>query len=396
MDSKEPISVEQARAIIAASVNPLPEVILAIEKTNGLTLAEDIYSPLDIPAYDQSSMDGYAIYIEDITETLTLQGVMQAGTPRQVQLERRQAMRIFTGAPLPSGADTVIMQEKVSAEPEQIKIEDWKIEKGTHVRMRGAELKKGELVLQKGTQISAPIIGLLASIGIIEIRICPPPFVTIITTGKELQKPGSTLNFGQVYESNAYFLSAALKQLSVQQLQLMYADDNLELIEQKISLALENSDIILLTGGISVGDFDFVRKATDRNGILCKFHKVKQKPGKPFYFGMKENKLVFGLPGNPASVITCFYEYVLSAIGYIIRRHPQVLTTAFLKDGYKKAAGLTQFLKGYAEGGIVEILEAQESFRLRSFSKANCLVCLDEHRVQYDKGEIVTINLLPL
>ena len=188
---------------------------------------------------------------------------------------------------------------------------------------------------------------------------------------------------------------AGLRQAFVREIRTLQADDELNIVREKLALALENSDIVLLTGGVSVGDYDFVRKAADLNGIVCQFHKVKQKPGKPFYFGTKGNQLIFGLPGNPASVITCFYEYVLPAIDQMMQRPKNKLETAALKEPFCKAEGLTQFLKGYVENGIVSILAGQESYRLRSFAGANCLVSLDEQKPEYEKGEEVTIRLLP-
>ncbi len=397
MGPKEFIPVEEARSIIASKAKTLPPVILPIEKTLGLTLAEDVYAALDIPAFDQSSMDGYAICLGDISDTLPLQGVIPAGSVQQVELIKKHAMRIFTGAPLPLGADTVLMQEKVSAGPAHIRIENRQIEKGTFVRPRGSEIKKGELLLQKGACLSAPLLGLLASIGLPKVSIYPSPVTTIIATGKELQNPGNALGFGQVYESNVYFLSAALRQCFAPEIQILYAGDELTIVQKNLALALETSDLVLLTGGVSVGDYDFVRRAADLNGIECQFHKVRQKPGMPFYFGTKGNQLIFGLPGNPASVITCFYEYVLPAIGLIMQESGlNRLSDAILKEDFRKVEGLTQFLKGKVENGIVTILPAQESFRLRSFAQANCLVCLDEQRLQYEKAEKVTIRLLPV
>jgi molybdopterin molybdotransferase len=232
--------------------------------------------------------------------------------------------------------------------------------------------------------------------GIAEIMIFPPPSVTIIATGREIQRPGSALSFGQVYESNTYFLGAALEQIFIREVRTLHADDELAIVQEKLAIGLKQTDIVLLTGGVSVGDYDFVRRAADLNGIDCRFHKVKQKPGKPFYFGTKENQLIFGLPGNPSSVITCFYEYVLPAMEQVMQRPDQnKLFTALLKEDFKKAEGLTQFLKGYEENGNVSILAGQESFRLRSFSQANCLVALDEQRQEYKKGERVSIRRLP-
>jgi molybdopterin molybdotransferase len=395
MESNELISVEQARAIIAASVCRVHPVVKDLMYSTGLALAEDIFSPLDIPAFDQSSMDGYAIYAEDIKRPLSLQGIMAAGHAQPEKLQRNHAMRIFTGAPLPAGSDTIVMQEKVILHSSGIQITDTHIEKGTYVRKRGSEIGKDELVLKKGTVITAPIAGLLASLGISSVRVYPRLTSRLIVTGNELQMPGKPLKDGQSFESNGFFLQAALKSFAEYPIPVFYAEDNLEEIEHHLSAAVHNSDLVILTGGVSVGDYDFVRQAADRAGIHCKFHRVKQKPGKPLYFGIKENKIIFGLPGNPASVVSCFYEYVLPAIRFMLHLPQEELLTARLKDDFKKVKGLTQFLKAYYADGEVEILEAQESYRLRSFASANCLVALDEHRLSYDRGEMVTVRLLP-
>jgi molybdopterin molybdotransferase len=395
MESNELVSVEQARALIAASVSRVHPVVKEIVHSSGLALAEDIFSPLDIPAFDQSSMDGYAIYAEDIKRPMTVQGIMAAGHAQPEKLERNHAMRIFTGAPLPAGADTIVMQEKVIVHSSGIQITDTQIQKGTHIRKRGSEIKKDELVLKKGTVITAPVTGLLASLGFSSVKVYPPLTIRLMATGNELQMPGQPLKAGQVYESNIFFLQAALKSFAEYPIPVLYAGDDLEKIQDGLLLALSNSDLIIVTGGVSVGDYDFVRQAADLAGIHCKFHRVKQKPGKPLYLGTKENKIIFGLPGNPASVVSCFYEYVLPAVRFMLHLPQEEPLTAILKDDFKKVKGLTQFLKAYYADGEVEILEAQESYRLRSFARANCLVVLDENRLDYDKGEMVTVRLLP-
>jgi molybdopterin molybdotransferase len=188
---------------------------------------------------------------------------------------------------------------------------------------------------------------------------------------------------------------AALKPFADPMQSSTYIQDNQEILERVLTAKLAHWDLIIITGGVSVGDYDFVRRAADGAGIHCVFHRVKQKPGKPLYFGTKNNKIVFGLPGNPASVVSCFYEYVLPAIRFMLHLPQEELLTARLKDDFKKVKGLTQFLKAYFADGEVEILEAQESYRLRSFATANCLVALEENRLTYDKGEMVTVRLLP-
>jgi len=395
MESNELVSVSQARALIASSLPQIKPSLKELMHSTGLAAAEDIFSPLDIPAFDQSSMDGYAIYAEDIKGPLAVQGVIAAGDGNPELLQRNHAMRIFTGAPLPAGADTIVMQEKVVVDASGITVTDTDIGIGTHVRKLGSELKKGELVLKKGTVTTAPVTGLLASLGISSISVYPRLAVCLIATGNELQMPGQPLERGQVYESNIYFLQAALKPYAENLESALYVRDDLEAIQEALARALRESDMVILTGGVSVGDYDFVRKAADQLGIHCKFHKVKQKPGKPLYFGTRENKIIFGLPGNPASVVSCFYEYVLPAVRYMLHLPQEELVTAVLKDNFKKVKGLTQFLKAYFEEGEVEILEAQESYRQRSFAIANCLVALDENRLDYEKGETVMVRLLP-
>jgi molybdopterin molybdotransferase len=395
MESNELVSVEQARALIAASISRVQPVLKELMHSTGLALAEDIFSPLDIPAFDQSSMDGYAIYAEDINKPLPVQGVMAAGHAQPEILQRNHAMRIFTGAPLPAGADTVVMQEKVNVHSSGIEITDQHIEKGTHVRKRGSEIKKNELVLNKGTVITAPVIGLLASLGFSSLSVYRRLSVSIMATGNELQMPGTPLMRSQVYESNSSFLTAAVKPYAETMKSATYVEDNLEIIQRVLSLNINHCELIIITGGVSVGDYDFVRQAADRAGVQCIFHRVKQKPGKPLYFGTKGNRVIFGLPGNPASVVSCFYEYVLPAIRYMLHLPEEKQVSATLKNDFKKVKGLTQFLKAYFADGEVEILEAQESYRLRSFATANCLVALDEDRLEYSKGEGVTIRLLP-
>ena len=395
MESNELVSVEQARALIAASISRVHPVVKELIFSTGLALAEDIFSPLDIPAFDQSSMDGYAIYAEDINKSLPVQGIMAAGHAQPEILQRNHAMRIFTGAPLPAGSDTIVMQEKVIVHSSGIQITDPQIERGTHVRKRGSEIKKGELAVKKGTVITAPVAGLIASLGMNAVKVYPSLSVGIMATGNELQMPGMPLLPGQAYESNNSFLTAALRPYAEAMKSATYVEDNLEIMERELSLNINNYELIIITGGVSVGEYDFVREAADRAGIHCRFHRVKQKPGKPLYFGTKGNKIIFGLPGNPASVVSCFYEYVLPAVRFMMHLPQEELLQASLKDDFKKVKGLTQFLKAYYADGEVEILEAQESYRLRSFASANCLVALDEHRLTYDKGEMVTVRLLP-
>ncbi|XZF15923.1 molybdopterin molybdotransferase MoeA [Chitinophagaceae bacterium MMS25-I14] len=391
------IAVSEAKNMIRQHAASLMPMQLPLMQAAGLVLAEDIYSTADIPGYEQSSMDGYALRFSERDMPLKISGEMAAGAAERLVLQKGTAMRIFTGAPLPENADTVVMQEKVRVEDGLLYVEDPQLKKGLNVRAKGAEVHAGALAMQQGTHLTPAAVGFLAGIGITEVIVYPVPRVCVILTGNELQEPGKPLAFGQVYESNSYSLCAALSVAGVREVDLIKSSDDLPVLQRVLQQALESSDVVLLTGGVSVGDYDFVPKAAELCGVQQRFHKVKQRPGKPLYFGTKDNKLVFGLPGNPSSVLSCFYHYVLLALEFMAKLpHSLHAKSAVLGAGYKKNAGLTHFLKGHFEQDTVLPLSAQESFRLSSFAQANCLICLDEEREDYAEGETVTIYLLPV
>lgn len=401
------ISVSEARKIINDNVSSLHPVQLALPNASGSVLAEDIYATTDIPAFPQSSMDGYAFSFEGWKKNrhLKIDGEIAAGSNVTFNLSADKAVRIFTGAAVPNGADTVIMQEKTKIENGELKIEDENLKIGSNVRPKGSEIKKGALALEQETVLSPAAVGFLAGIGITEVKVYPNPTVTIIITGNELKEPGSPLQYGQVYESNSFALKAVLKQLQIDNIQILFTPDKPEITTGTLKKALEQSDIVLLTGGISVGDYDFVLQATNDCGVEKLFHKVKQRPGKPLFFGKKtrrdgetvnQNKLVFGLPGNPSSVLTCFYQYVVPALEKLSKRKVGLSTLQSpLATAYTKNTNLTHFLKGYYNGKTAAVLDAQESYRLSSFSKANCLIEIPEQITSLKEAELVTVYLLP-
>ena len=392
------ISVKEAKRIISENVSSLKPVILSLQESAGLILVEDVYASMDIPAFPQSSMDGYAFSFEGWKKykRLKIAGEVAAGSNEKFTLTPANAVRIFTGAAVPAGADTVIMQEKIQVENGELKIEDETIEQGNSVRLKGSEIKGGELALGKESVLSPAAIGFLAGIGMAEVKVYPNPSITIIITGNELQQPGETLLHGQVYESNSFALKAVLQQLHITDIKILYATDKPEVVTGTLKKALEQADVVLLTGGISVGDYDFVLQATTECGVEKLFHKIKQRPGKPLYFGKKENKLVFGLPGNPSSVLTCFYQYVIPALAKLSKREIglQTIKTPLAKT-FQKNTSLTHFLKGFYNGKTAALLDAQESFRLSSFAKANCLIQVDEDTTSLKEGESVDVYLLP-
>lgn len=392
------ITVAEAKQIITNNIIPLSPAKAAIMNASGRLLATDVYAVADIPAFPQSSMDGYAFSFDTkkAGERLVIEGEIAAGSTSDNFLTPGKAVRIFTGAPVPPGADTVVMQEKVEAANGMLSIHDDLLKKGANVRPKGSEITAGQLALPAGTFLTPAAVGFLAGIGVAEVNVYPHPSITLIITGKELQKPGSSPRFGQVYESNSYALTAALKQLHIETVNAVWVDDDLALLTEVLNKALAESDMVLLTGGISAGDYDFVLQAATECGVSQLFHKVKQRPGKPLYFGMKGNKVVFGLPGNPSSVLTCFYEYVVPALSQMSHlRKELVPVKAPLLKPIQKAAGLTHFLKGHFDGKAVAPLTAQESYRMSTYATANCLIVVEEETTACKEGEIIEIHLLP-
>lgn len=392
------ISVQEAKRLINENVSPLATVVFSLQQATGLVLAEDVYASTDIPAFPQSSMDGYAFSFHDWQKNkkLKIAGEVAAGSNETFLLSPGNAVRIFTGAPVPAGADTVIMQEKIKTQNGELIIEDETLQAGNSVRPKGSEIKAGALALEKGNILSPAAIGFLAGIGISAIKVYPNPSISIIITGNELQQPGQTLQHGQVYESNSFALKAILQQLHIYDVKVFYAADKPGIVSDTLNKALEQSDVVLLTGGISVGDYDFVLQAATNCHVEKLFHKIKQRPGKPLYFGKKENKLVFGLPGNPSSVLTCFYQYVIPALEKLSNRKIGLQTLKVpLSKALQKNTGLTHFLKGFYDGKTATPLDAQESFRLSSFAKANCLIQIDEEMTSLKEGELVNVYLLP-
>lgn len=392
------ISVDEAKKIVNENTQALTPVTRPLEGAAGLVLADDVYARMDIPGFRQSSMDGYALSFDDwkANPRLTISGEIAAGSTNDTPLTPGHAVRIFTGAPVPPGADTVVMQEKARVENGMLIIEDEYLRTGANVRDAKGEISAGMLALSKGNWLTPAAMGFLIGIGVTQVTVYPQPRVSIIVTGDELRQPGEPLRYGQVYESNSRVLLAALEQLHIGDVRVLYAEDSLDVLNAVLARALEDSDLVFLTGGISVGDYDFVLQATIDNGVRQLFHRIKQRPAKPLYFGKKGARYVFGLPGNPASGLTSFYEYVLPALGIMTQRGDRLrVLKAPLASPFQKSAGLTHFLKGVYDGRTATTMGGQESFRLSSFARANCLIQIDEAVTHCAAGEMVEVHLLP-
>ncbi|HQE34768.1 MAG TPA: molybdopterin molybdotransferase MoeA [Flavobacterium alvei] len=389
------INVKEAKQLIDENCCLMKSETLTLLEANGSILAEPIYAAIDTPPFHQSAMDGYAFSYEnwDKKSNLTLVGEIQTGNFSNSEVLANQVVRIFTGAPIPPGTDTVVMQEKISREGNTIQILDDLLVKGTNVRPQGSQTQKGELALQENQLLTPVAISFLAGIGINTVKVFSKPTISIIVTGKELASATDEITEGKIFESNSIGLIAALQQLGINPVSVEVVDD----VEAEIQKAISNqlsSDILILTGGVSVGDYDLVPASLEKCGVEKIFHKIKQKPGKPFYFGRHNQTLVFALPGNPAAVMSCFYEYVVQAISSFTQKEYFKKMAFPLAEDFNKKAGLTFFLKGKMGEKEVTVLNNQESYKLNSFAVADCLVEFDEEKEIFKKGDLVQVRMI--
>jgi molybdopterin molybdotransferase len=384
------ISVSEALQLIEKHSTHNDIIVKPILKAMGLVLAEDVISAIYMPPFKQSSMDGYAFAHSD-SDCYTVVGEIQAGSARHVSLKTGEAVRIFTGAKVPDTADTVIMQEHVNRQGNQINIEILP-NKHANVRPIGEQINAGEVALSIGVVLNEAAIGFLASIGVTEVKVYSRPKVSILITGNELQQSADQLEEGQVYESNSITLKMALKRIGINKITITMVGDDLAQTTEAVKKCIAQSDVVLISGGISVGDYDFVKQALEANGVSEVFYKVNQRPGKPLWFGVKDKTKVFALPGNPASSLSCFYIYVLPLLKAQLGHRDCHLPSgvAFAAADIDNKSGKTLFLKGMVENEQATILSGQASSMLKSFAVCNALLVIPSHLTSIKKGEKIT------
>ncbi|MDO5509700.1 MAG: molybdopterin molybdotransferase MoeA [Weeksellaceae bacterium] len=385
-------SVEEAKKIIAQNTHLLPSHHAPLLQAQHKYLAADLYSPIDVPTFDNSAMDGYALQIKDVKnhEGLPISAEIAAGDTGIRHHLAGTATRIYTGAPVPIGADTVIPQEMCRVENAQLFI-DKMVDVGANIRKKGSQTSKNSLVMRQGSEITAGAIGFLATLGLSELSVYQTPRVSVITTGSELVEIGKELKHGQIYNSNALALTALLNDIHITPTHTLHSTDNLELLQENIEKCLQNSDLVIISGGISVGDYDLVKPALENLGVEQLLYKVKQRPGKPMYVGKRGSQLIFALPGNPAAVFGCFHFYVKPTLMQMMGKKHTFAEFAILGNNFTKKQGLTFMMKGVKESMKVKILEKQQSYQMDAFAEANVLVILDEDRQEYLAGEEVRI-----
>ncbi len=372
------ISEEEARKKILEAVQPLPGRKLSISKSLDSFAAEDHFARLPLPAFDNSAMDGYAVMASSCKkgQRLRVIGEQPAGFDRKLRVSSGEAVRIFTGAPMPAGADAVVMQEDVTREGEEIAI-NVDVEAGEFIRQRGCDLAEGQRILAKGERIRAATAALLASQGFAEVTVGGEVSAAIISTGDELVKPGKKIKAGQIYDSNSALLGALLQRCGAVVKLVGHCRDERESLIEAIKRGSENH-ILIISGGVSVGEHDLVKDALRDLGAQIDIWRVAVKPGKPFLFAKIGTCTVFGLPGNPVSAFVTFLQFVRPAIlkmmGSTNLNVPQVpakVTVDLTNDSDR-----LHYIRGRIEHGNFTPIGRQESHALFGLSQSNALLRL--------------------
>ena len=391
------ITVEEAFELVENNVIPT-QISILCKTTNafGLVLAEDVSSPINMPPFRQSAMDGYALNIHNGSSYKIIDEV-KAGDGHHPILKIGEAVRIFTGSAVPNTANTVVIQEKVTADKNQLQLNN-PVKLKENIRSKGEQIKEGDIALKKGTKLTPAAIGFLLTLGIIKVPVFKKPKIGLVITGNELIKAGQPLSYGKIYESNSGMLYTGLLGLGYTDVTQYKVKDDYNSTVMILDKVISENDMILITGGISVGDYDFVGKALLELGTEQVFYRVKQKPGKPLFFGKIKNKPIFALPGNPASALSNFYVYVHPALEKLSGNLNFSINKgkAFLSDEYLKKGDRAQFLKAYHKNGEVNILEGQSSAMLHTFAIANAIVYIPEEVSKYSKGDLITVLHLPV
>jgi len=388
------ISENEARAKILEAVRPLPPRKMSISGALDLFAAENYFARLPLPNFDNSAMDGYAVIASDCKKDARLRVISEqpAGVDRKLRVSNGKTVRIFTGAPMPAGADAVVMQEDVTREGDEIVI-NGDVEVDEFVRKRGCDLGEGQKILGKGDRIVATKLALLASQGFAQVSVAGEVRAAIISTGNELAKPGEKIESGQIYDSNSVLLQSLLKRSSAAAASVENCSDDGDSLRAAMQRAAGN-EILIVSGGVSVGEHDLVQKTLRDLGATIDIWRVAIKPGKPFLFGQLGRCFVFGLPGNPVSAFITFLQFVRPAILKMmgatdvdLPKMPAKLTVDLTNDGDR-----AHYLRGKLENGNFAPIGRQESHALFGLSQSNALLRVRTGE-SFKAGEIVHIQV---
>jgi molybdopterin molybdotransferase len=397
--------VDKARAFIHRFLEPLTASLrVPIRSALGRVLAEDVVSPVDVPAHRNSAMDGWAMHGADLAPdspaTLEEIGASFAGRPFAGRVGSGQCVRIMTGGVVPEGADTVVMQERAQASGKRVTFAAGQ-KTGQHVREAGEDLGRGAVALARGRIVRPAELGLLASLGVGEVAVYRPLRVAFFSTGDELKSVGTALGEGEIYDSNRYTIHGMLTRLGCDVLDMGVVRDDPALLEKAFREAAANADVVITSGGVSVGEADFVKGMLGKLGEVV-FWKIAMKPGRPLAYGKIAGAHFFGLPGNPVSVMVTFYQFVREALLRLMGADPVPPFPAFpakCTERLRKAPGRTEFQRGVlardASGAwTVRPTGEQGSGILKSMSEANCFIILGDAVGNVEPGTMVDVQLL--
>lgn len=391
------MSVAQARQYIQQFLSPVHETeTVEIKLALGRILAASITSSINVPGHNNSAMDGFAFRHTEATQALKLAGTAFAGNPFTGSLPTGGCIKIMTGAVIPAGADTVVMQEHTSTQGDMISVT--KVPAlGANIRLTGEDIAIGQTVLSRGHQIQPADMGLLASLGIASVKVYRRLKVAFFSTGDELVSVGQPLQSGQIYDSNRYSLWGMLQALGVDVYDLGNVADDPEALEKTLLQAASHHDVVITSGGVSVGEADFMKQLLAKHGQVL-FWKINMKPGRPLAYGKIGQSHYFGLPGNPVSTMVTFYQFVQEAL-HCLMGSSGVNIPSFKVEcvtSIKKAPGRTEFQRGIlfkdGQDWKVKTTGGQGSGILSSMSQANCFIVLDDHTGTLEAGTLVEVQ----
>ena len=400
LDGYDPdaLRVDKACEAIRSCLSPVRDTEqVGIRDALGRVLAQEIVPEINVPAHDNSAMDGYAVRFSDLDQPLKEIGTALAGKPFGGKVGPGECVRIMTGAVMPAGADTVVIQEVVKKDAERITIPPGQ-KKAQNVRYAGEDLAKGKPVLGPGKFLRPAELGLIASLGIAQVTVRRKLRVAFFATGDELASIGAPLKEGEIYDSNRYTLAGMLARLGVEAIDMGVVRDQPHLLEAAFRKAADQADVVITTGGVSVGEADFVKQLMAKLGEVL-FWKIAMRPGRPMAFGKIGDAFLFGLPGNPVAVMVTFYQFVRDALLFMSGRTDGAipLLKATAAENMRKVPGRTEYQRGilFREGGDwkARTTGQQGSGVLRSMSEANCFIVLEHERGSIKAGELVDVQL---
>ncbi|ENM8497603.1 bifunctional molybdopterin-guanine dinucleotide biosynthesis adaptor protein MobB/molybdopterin molybdotransferase MoeA [Vibrio parahaemolyticus] len=393
------LSVVQGQEKILSLVNTVSEIeACKIENAYGRVLSEDIISPVNVPQYTNSAMDGYAIRSDDVDrDSYQVVAEVMAGHAYDQPLEVGQAVKIMTGAPTPLNGDTVVMREQASLEGDKVTFNGSNIKAGQNVRQAGEDLAIGSDVFTAGTRLASPEMGMIASLGFGEANVFRKLKVAVFSTGDEVQAPGTEQKANSIYDSNRFTIMGMLEKLGCEILDFGILEDNEQLMIEALENASAQADVVMTSGGVSVGDADYIKLALDKLGQID-FWRINMRPGRPLAFGQINNKPFFGLPGNPVAVMVSFINFVEPALRKMQGEQgwKPLKVNAIATENLRSRQGRTEFSRGIYElddtGRLtVRTTGKQGSGILRSMSEANCLIEISPAIDTVKAGESVTI-----